>query len=487
MKVSKIVPVPKVANPQNPSEFRPISVQPNISKLFEKCLFTQLSDHFEANNMISTQQFGFRKNHSTVHACSVLSDLLYTSRDNNMISIVVSLDIMKAFDKVARDILIHKLSWYGVKSDLIRSFLTDRTQFVNIVKSDTSISSSLKKTLLGVPQGSALSNLLFSIMMNDLPDHVKNSIVILFVDDSNLVISGNFDEILVLLEKLEADLENVYKWMNNNRLKLNVSKTRFMIVGSPSQLSSLQYVRIKINGCEIQRVKELKFLGVIFDESLSWSAHTKKVVTSCNRSLFSLKPFSRILSYSNKSILANSLVLSHIKYASVVWLKHSVNNYKSVDSIIKRCGRFVYGLLKYDSVTESICLDLHWLFAKYQYKLDVLKFAYKSINNIVPLYFRDYLSTELVERRTTRHRVYNDPAVPFNGFYGKQCFKYVGSKEIVELPNNILTTQSFFSFKRDVTSFLLSSQFAEYCIPSHDTECCDLSCIDDVIASLTSS
>jgi hypothetical protein len=92
-----------------------------------------------------------------------------------------------------------------------------------------------------------------------------------------------------------------------------------------------------------------------------------------------------------------------------------------------------------------------------------------------------------VERVTTRSRTYNDPAVCFNGFYGKQCFKYVGSKEIIELPNNILTSQSFLSFKNDVMNFLLASQFAENCIPFHDTEYCDLSCIDDVVASLTSS
>jgi hypothetical protein len=114
-------------------------------------------------------------------------------------------------------------------------------------------------------------------------------------------------------------------------------------------------------------------------------------------------------------------------------------------------------------------------------------FAYKVINNIVSLYFRNYLSTERVERVTTRSRSYNGPAVFFNGFNGKQCFKYIGSKELIELPSNILTSQSFFSFKNDVMSFLLASQFAENCIPSQDTEYCDLSCIDDVVASLTSS
>jgi retron-type reverse transcriptase len=122
MKISKIVPVPKISHPTSPTEFRPISIQTYLSKLFEKCLYTQLSDHKEKNNMLSPQQFGFRKNHSTIHACTMLSDLLYLNRDKKLISIVVSLDIAKAFDKIDRDILLHKLSWYGVSPLLLKSF-----------------------------------------------------------------------------------------------------------------------------------------------------------------------------------------------------------------------------------------------------------------------------------------------------------------------------------------------------------------------------
>jgi hypothetical protein len=106
--------------------------------------------------MISSKQFCFPKHYSTIHACTVLSDILYLKRDKNCVSIGVSLDIMKAFDKVDRDILLHKLSWYGVDSRLLKSFLCNRTKFVKIVNSDSSLSSSLIKTLFGVPQGSYL-------------------------------------------------------------------------------------------------------------------------------------------------------------------------------------------------------------------------------------------------------------------------------------------------------------------------------------------
>jgi hypothetical protein len=288
----------------------------------------------------------------------------------------------------------------------------------------------------------------------------------------------------ILITKLELDLISVTEWMKINRLSLNLSKTVFMIVASPSQLSQLNHIKLQINEYEIKRVTELKFLGVIFDEKLSWTPQTKKVVSSCNRALFSLRPFSYVLSLANKSILVNALVLSHIKYSSVVWLKSSSCNYKSIDSVIRRGARFVYSLMKFDSVSDLICTDLNWLFCKYQYKLDVLKLAYKSINNIGPLYFKNYLCTNIVDTTRTRHRVYQTPALDIYTV-GRNSFKYTGSKELIDLPNNISMSQSFFSFKNDVIDFLLAVQFADHNSGSDDSSCCDLSCIDDVIASLS--
>jgi hypothetical protein len=85
LKVAKIVPVPKTNSPSSPSEFRPVSILPNLSKGLEKCLFSQFSNHLGKNNMLSPHQFRFQKNHSTVHACTVLADLLYLNRDKNFV------------------------------------------------------------------------------------------------------------------------------------------------------------------------------------------------------------------------------------------------------------------------------------------------------------------------------------------------------------------------------------------------------------------
>jgi hypothetical protein len=159
-------------------------------------------------------------------------------------------------------------------------------------------------------------------------------------------------------------------------------------------------------------------------------------------------------------------------------------NYES----IKRSARFVYGLLKYDSVTNLICSDLTWLYAKYQYKMDVLKLAYSIANGLAPVYFKNYLCSDTIERINTRHRVYRSPLYDIHSI-GKRTrsFKYTSSKEMIDLPSNINTSASIFSFKNSVHEFLITVQFAEFCSDSHDSENCHLSCIDDVIASLRES
>jgi len=163
--------------------------------------------------MLWSYQFGFRRGHSTQHACIAISDFIYDALDKNKFAIIVALDIAKAFDKVNRNILIQKLKWYGISSEIIDSFLNNRSQFVSLVKNDKTLTSSMKATLLGVSQGSSLRNLLFAVYMNDFPHVIVHSVPILFADDDYLMISGNLNNIAEVIVKLEIDLKSANQWM----------------------------------------------------------------------------------------------------------------------------------------------------------------------------------------------------------------------------------------------------------------------------------
>jgi hypothetical protein len=206
LKTARVVPVPKVSQPKSPSELHPIDIQPHLAKLFEKCPFDQLYCYLEKYGILTEHQFGFRRGHSTTHACISIADYVYESLDQSHVCFIISLDIIKAFDTIDRDILIQKLAWCGIRSNHIWSFINDRVQFVSIVKSESTLSSSLKKTILGLAQGSSLSNLLFAVMINDLVCSVKNCKVKLYADDSNLHISGRLEDVQLLISMIEIDL-----------------------------------------------------------------------------------------------------------------------------------------------------------------------------------------------------------------------------------------------------------------------------------------
>jgi hypothetical protein len=164
----------------------------------------------------------------------------------------------------------------------------------------------------------------------------------------------------------------------------------------------------------------MRILGVIFDENMSWCHHVNKVVSGCNLTLRSLYPIQKLLSTVSKKIVISALVLSQINFASILWLRQS--NYKIIDLLIKKCARYVFNLLKYDSVTELVCTQLGWLFSKYHQQFETLKLAYKVVNNIGPLYFRNYLTSDTIEGVHTRQRQYITPSIQSLTTFGRETF-----------------------------------------------------------------
>ncbi|XP_057295684.1 uncharacterized protein LOC130624132 [Hydractinia symbiolongicarpus] len=186
LKIAKVIPVYKKGSNVELCNYRPISLLSNIDKIFEKLIFNRLYNFFSMNNTIFPDQFGFRKKFSTSHALLNITQKIMEAIDNGLLVCGVFIDLQKAFDTVDHEILIKKLYHYGIRGvplSLLRSFLTNREQFVFINNS----SSSHKPIRHGVPQGSVLGPLLFLLYINDLHTAIKHSMVHLFADDTNLL------------------------------------------------------------------------------------------------------------------------------------------------------------------------------------------------------------------------------------------------------------------------------------------------------------
>ena len=225
LKISKVIPIYKKEDDTMFSNYRPISLLPSISKIFEKVILEQLATYLDRNNLIHKHQYGFRKNHSTEYTSLHIVDYLNYELDKNRTPTNIYLDLSKAFDSLYHDILLNKLQHYGlcdVAQDLLKSYLTNRKQFVQFNEH----SSDMKYTHNGVPQGSILGPLLFLIYINDLPNSSNLFNFLMYADDTTLYCCLEDRASEDKAHTLNIELERVHSWLNANRLTLNVNKTK---------------------------------------------------------------------------------------------------------------------------------------------------------------------------------------------------------------------------------------------------------------------
>jgi len=221
MKAAKVCPVFKSADKSEFSNYRPISIQPTFSKIFEKIIAHRITSFIDKHGIINSSQFGFRKNHSTYMAILKLYDTVTAAIDKGEFCMGIFIDLSKAFDTLDHAILLKKLELYGIRglpNDLFKSYLTNRKQYVTY----NSCKSSLQQINLGVPQGSILGPLLFILYVNDMANISKYLIFLLFADDTNILYANaSFKE---LLRVVNTELEKLSDWFKANRLSLNKKK-----------------------------------------------------------------------------------------------------------------------------------------------------------------------------------------------------------------------------------------------------------------------
>ena len=264
LKIAKVIPLFKKDDDKLFTNYRPISLLPSLSKVFEKVIFIQMYDFFQAKKLFYKSQYGFRSEHSTELATLELVNTILKQMDNDDIPFSIFLDLSKAFDTLDHKILTEKLVYYGFEGTpvkLIQNYLGNRKQFVEYcgTQSDT------LDITTGVPQGSVLGPLLFIIYMNDIASVSDILESIIYADDTTLSSTfkafGIAKNATLHCQNINDELEKVNVWLKLNKLSLNVKKSRYMIFHAVQrQVSSLE---IKINGIEVQRVQDFNFLGIM--------------------------------------------------------------------------------------------------------------------------------------------------------------------------------------------------------------------------------
>lgn len=389
LKVSTIVPIQKIKGAVKSEDFRPINMLPTIEKILEKVVYNQLMDFITEHNILVEYQSGFRKSHSCE---SALQYLLYEWKslleDNYSVG-AVFLDLKRAFETIDRAILINKLKKYGIAAQALKwliDYLENRKQ---VTKVNENISKEIGNNV-GVPQGSIIGPLLFLIYINDIGLAIKHCKLHLFADDTLLYFSSK--NINDLINTINLDLENLLGWFNVNVLKINIKKTKFMLVaGKKDQdLFVNSNLDIKIGNDNIERVRSYKYLGFILDSLLTFKDHFAYVIEKITKGINFMSRFTTTLSQWTKTTIYNTLVLPHLDYSSSVLYLGNKNEINRLQKLQNRAMRVILREKRETSI-KSMLKRLDWLPVDKFLTHQNMTFIYKIKNGLTPNYLREKL------------------------------------------------------------------------------------------------
>ena len=394
-KHANVNPIYKKGDKTNPSNYRPVSLTCITCKLLGHIICSSLMQHLNRHNILYPLQHGFReKRRCESQLIEFVHDIAFNMQKGHQNDVVV-MDFAKAFDKVAHNRLLYKLSSYGVKGNTlgwIGSFLSGRSQKVVLEGK----SSSSAPVLSGVPQGSVLGPILFLIYINDLPEYVSNSTVRLFADDTllYLTIHNSLDCI-----KLQEDLNSLERWESDWQMSFDPVKCEVIHITTKKKPIIHKYT---LHGHTLSSVPQIKYLGVNISQDLKWNSHINSVSSKANQTLGFLKRNLKINSQSIKEKAYKSIVRPKLEYCNTVWDPKCIKNPKEgdktnhrlvyqIEMVQRRAARWVTGRYHNTSSVSDMLRSLDWRSLEQRRVDSRLTILYKIRNHLVAIDENSYL------------------------------------------------------------------------------------------------
>lgn len=385
-KLANILPLAKVDKPEGYNDLRPISILCTLSKILEKLIDLQLRDHVNAYNILPDNQSGFRPGFSCTTALLNITDEVVSNVDDGKLTLLILLDYSKAFDTINHGLLLGLLHYIGLSAKgvaLIANYLSNREQRVSV----GGTYSDCVEVTAGVPQGSVLGPLLFTIYTSQLEKHIQFCNSHFYADDTQLYMSFAPAEVLDACERINIDLENLAAISNKYCLSINPAKSKVILFGPQKSRNSVTgLVNISVSNQAIPLVQSARSLGVEIDSSLRFDEHVNHMIRKAVCSLKLLYSSRQLLSKRNKILLCESLVLSHLNYADVVYGPClTALNCQRLQRIQNSCIRLIFGLRKYDHVSDRFTA-LRWLNMTWRRRLHGCVLYHKVLSTKCPAY-----------------------------------------------------------------------------------------------------
>ena len=448
-KCARVTPLHKGSDPHDLNNYRPISIINSIVKIFEKLIFNQLSNYLNDFNILSPSQSGFRPKFSTTTTLLKFTNDVFSSFGDSMSTGAIFIDLSKAFDMVDHYLLLDKLYAIGLSRQALlwfNSYLHHRRQCVSYQGSQSDFVIMDK----GVPQGSSLGPLLFSIFINDLPTICSNSHIQLYADDTIIYCSN--PNIAQIQQTLQADFNSVQEWFYFNRLLLNRKKSVSMLFSLRPDSLSLSFKFS--DGTPLEVVEEFKYLGLWLDPQLSFKTHINSTIQKINYSLKVLYRSIHCFTLQTRTRIISQLILPILDYGDIVYqnttdtILYPLNvTYHNLCRFILKCPYRTHHCSMYES--------LNWLSLKSRRHFHWMQFIFKCIFSNYPPYLKQYLDPYTAPYNL-RHTVHPYFKVPSNTTLvcGRRAFKFKAPADWNDLPSSLRSISSLNLFKESLFTHL---------------------------------
>ena len=439
-KQANVVALFKKGSKKSPSNYRPVSLTAVCCKVFEKIIRDCIVDKLEAQGLIHTDQHGFRGGRSCNTQLLEIMEIWTKWMDLGIPWDVVYTDFSKAFDSVPHKRLLSKLYSYGIRGNLlnwIENFLSDRKQRVALGKH----MSEWKPVTSGIPQGSVLGPILFVIFINDMPDTIA-SFKTLFADDAKIFKAiESLNDITII----QDDICKLMQWSIKWQLPFNVSKCKVMHYGkkNPNHVYSM-------NNLQLASDTEEKDLGVIFDTSMTFKTHIRKMISKANARIgFIKRSFSKLKCHSFK-IIYKSLIRPILEYCSSIWFPLYKGDSLEIEKVQRRATKLVPELkdLPYDQRLKKLNLTT---LAYRRRRSDVLQ-VYRIVNNIDNLDFNMFFKRNVHPTRGHSCKLEKPRA---SSSIRQNCFSNRVINVWNSLPDSVVNSPSINSFKNALEKYWL--------------------------------
>ena len=443
LKISTVIPIPKVTGTNKIEEFRPINMLPACEKIFEKIVYEQLLKYLDENSIFTKFQSGFRRKFSCESAIQYVVSEWKNYLDDDLHIGAVFLDLKRAFETIDRDILLVKLKKYGIGGEVLQwlqNYLSDRKQIVNW----KNVESDPIENNLGVPQGSILGPLLFILYINDIPEIIKEGKINLFADDTMIYVVNKDVDVLVSI--LQNELIRVNKYMSVNKLKLNTNKTKFMLLCSDNQLTIFKSkdLNINIGGENIELVTHIKYLGIIIDRKLKFEMHVDYISKKVAKKINFMNRISKQLTQWSRLLIYNTIIMPHFTYCSTIFYLINQTQIAKLQLLQNRAMRIILGCNRYTSINVMLkCLN--WLDVKKIVIFNCMVFVYKLVKGLLPEYFQAEKNCDIHDYNTRQKDHFH--VVKKNKECTKKSILHQGLVEYNSLPKELKEIDTLVKFK----------------------------------------